>query len=288
VAGRVTRPALPGTAGPLGRELAVALDLARRAGVDVVRMRQGELGVELKPGDEPVTLADRHASALIVAGLTAAFPDDVVISEELADDARRLTARRVWYVDPIDGTKDFIRGGDGFAVMIGLCDGGVPVCGVVHQPTVGRTFFATPDGGAHVLDADGRLAALAVSTVARAEDLRLVASASHRTAAIDEVKGALGIHDEVNIGSVGLKLCLIALGVRDLYVNPAAKTKSWDSCAPEAILARAGGKLSDLRGDAISYLDADLAHRRGLVASNGRLHAEVIGRLGPLFASRLP
>ncbi len=274
--------AVPGEHGAYGRELLRCLELARIAGTEVVRLRNGDLTVEMKPGDEPVTAADRRASELIVEGLTSAFPADALISEELPAAVETLAGKRVWLVDPIDGTKDFIRGGDGFAVMIGLSVDGVPTVGVVHQPTIDRTFFVTPDGGAHVLDR-GELRPLRVSTVAAAAEARLVASASHRTADIDRVKTELGIADEINVGSVGVKLCLIASGVRDLYVNPSAKTKAWDTCAPEAILAAAGGRLSDLFGRPIEYR-TELAHRRGLVASNGVLHAEVTGKLGPLFA----
>lgn len=273
---------LPGEHGAYGKELVRALELARIAGTEVVRLRRGELTVEMKPGDEPVTVADRRASELIVEGLLASFPDDALISEELPATGDQLAAPRVWLVDPIDGTKDFIRGGDGFAVMIGLCVAGVPTFGVVHQPTIDRTFFVTPDGGAHMLRA-GELSPLAVSTVATAAEARLVASASHRTADIDRVKTELGIADEINVGSVGVKLCLIAAGIRDLYVNPSAKTKAWDTCAPEAILAAAGGRLSDLFGRPIEYTK-ELAHRRGLVASNGHVHGEVVGKLGSLFA----
>lgn len=273
--------ALPGELGALGRELTRALELARIAGAEVVRLRPGELGVEMKPGDEPVTIADRRASELIVHGLAATFPEIPIISEELPSTAAMLAVPRVWLVDPIDGTKDFIRGGDGFSVMIGLVVDGVPVLGVVHQPTIDRTFFATPDGGAHVLTA-GKLERLAVSAVATAAEARLVASASHRSPEIDRVKAELGIDNEMNVGSVGVKLCLIAHGVRDLYVNPVAKTKAWDSCAPEAILVQAGGRLSDLFGTPISYR-GELAHRRGLVASNGHVHDEVVGKLAPLF-----
>lgn len=274
--------ALPGEHGRYGRELARALELARIAGTEVVRLRTGELTVEMKPGDEPVTVADRRASELIVEGLVAEFPTDALISEELPAAEGALAAPRVWLVDPIDGTKDFIRGGDGFAVMIGLCVAGVPTVGVVHQPTIDRTFFVTPDGGAHMLR-HGELSPLVVSSVATAGEARLVASASHRTAEIDRVKAELGIQDEINVGSVGVKLCLIASGVRDLYVNPSAKTKAWDTCAPEAILAAAGGRLSDMFGRSIEY-KTELAHRRGLVASNGRVHAEVVAKLGPVFA----
>jgi 3'(2'), 5'-bisphosphate nucleotidase len=165
--------------------------------------------------------------------------------------------------------------------MIGLVRGGRPVLGVVHQPTTGRTYFATPDGGAHVIDAGG-IRPLAVSLVSDAGEARLVASASHRSSDIDRVKTALGIRDEQNIGSVGLKLSLIATGVRDLYVNPAPKTKIWDTCAPEAILVRAGGLITDLFGDPLPY-DGPLGQPRGLVASNGAVHAEVIAKLAPLF-----
>ncbi len=273
---------IPGAVGRLGDELSFVLDLAKRAGVEIVNMRTADLAVDLKPGDEPVTAADRWASELIVEALTARFSDPV-ISEEAPPDPAALAAQRLWFVDPIDGTKDFIRGGDGFAVMIGLVEAGTPVLGVVHQPTVERTFFATPDGGACV-DLAGEIRALRVSPVETAADARLVASKNHRSSDIDLVKRQLGIADEENVGSVGVKLCMIALGIRDLYVNPAAKTKAWDTCAPEAILVSAGGRLSDMLGERVRY---DQIHQgRGLVASNGLVHDEVIGKLGPLFSPK--
>jgi 3'(2'), 5'-bisphosphate nucleotidase len=279
---------LPGLGGELGAELRAAIELAHAAGAVVMKYRGGDLGVEMKKGDEPVTLADRAASELVVEGLAKRFADPIV-SEELAmaDGVLKTCADgRLWLVDPIDGTKDFIRGSEGFSVMIGLLRAGRPVLGVVHQPAVdaphGRTFIATPDG-AHVITADG-VSPLRVSDVAAASDARLVASASHRSPDIDKVKTALGIDNEQNVGSVGVKLCLIALGVRDLYVNPVAKTKVWDTCAPEAILVGAGGKLSDLNGTAIDY--TELRQRRGLVASNGHVHTEVVQKLAPLFKKR--
>ena len=263
------------------RELASAIELARLAGAEAARMQRGELGIEMKPGDEPVTLADRRASELIVAGLAEAFPSDPIISEELPPAPGALGAPRFWLVDPIDGTKDFIRGEDGYSVMIGLVCDGVPTVGVVYQPVVDRLYYGTPAGA--MLVAGGETRRLAVSDVAAAADIRLVASKSHRSRDLDRVKQELGIANELNIGSVGVKLCVIAAGLRDLYVNPATRTKAWDTCAPEAILVPAGGRLSDLFGNPIDY-SRELAHRRGLVASNARVHDEVIGKLAPLFA----
>lgn len=266
----------------MNRELDIALALARQAGSLVTQMRQGGLDVEMKPGDEPVTAADRTSNELIVRGLAAAFPDDAIISEELPPDPSASGAVRLWLVDPIDGTKDFIRGGDGFSVMIGLAIDGRPVVGVVHQPTIDRTFCATPDGA--FVDESGTRRPLVVSDIATASTARLVASASHRSGDIDRVKSTLGIDDEQNIGSVGVKLGLIAMGLRDLYVNPWPKSKAWDTCAPEAILTRAGGRLSNLFGEPIVY-GGELRHPRGLVASNGGIHDEVVAKIAPLFGA---
>jgi len=271
----------------LTAELTTACRLARAAGALAVAMRDqagGELAVDRKAGDEPVTAADRAASELIVAGLRQAFPDDVVVSEESADDLARLTAERVWYVDPIDGTRDFIKGREGFAVMIGLCVAARPVLGVVYQPTQDRLFRADPDGGAWFEAPGAEPRRLAVSTIDQPEAIRMVVSRSHRSPVIDEVKSALGISDELNIGSVGLKLGLIALGERDLYVNPFPRCKSWDTCAPEAILVAAGGALTDTRGDPLRYDQEDLNRPRGLIASNGHVHAAALARTAHLFA----
>lgn len=272
-------------------ELQTAIELSRRAGELVVAIRNEGFVVDYKLGEEPVTRADREASGLVVSGLLAAFPSDVVISEELEVDPARTTAERVWYVDPIDGTRDFIRGDHGFAVMIGLCISGAPALGVVYQPSRDRTYYAIRGGPAMLVEpgADGALGAprqLAVSATTDPAESRLAASASHRSKDIDRVKSELGIRDELNVGSVGLKLCLIAAGSRDLYVNPAAKTKAWDTCAPEVILNAAGGKLSDLYGAAVDYRCEDLRHHHGLVGSNGHLHAQVIAQTSKLFAGR--
>lgn len=276
-------------------EMQCALDLAFAAGAQAVAAATQGLHVEYKPGDEPVTAADRAASQSIVAGLQAQFPDDVIVSEESADMPTRTTRSRVWFIDPIDGTKDFIAGRPAWAVMIGLAVDGAPCCGVVHAPALGRTYAGAASVGARFWQyaaappqaAFSWTAAshpLQVSTQDRASEARLVASFNHRGSDIDDVKRALGIANEHNIGSIGVKLCLIAEGERDLYVNPSPKAKLWDTCAPHAILAAAGGRLTDLRGDAIDYQQAALAHHAGLVASNGHLHREVTAKLRGLFA----
>ena len=268
------------------REVEVGESLARQAGHLILGYFGTGLAVDSKEGNEPVTCADREASEIIVSGLAAAFPGDIVISEEAPDDPRRIEAnRRVWFVDPLDGTRDFIRGRHGFAVMIGLCEGGRPVAGVVYQPHGDRLYRAAPGLGAELIDARGRMS-LHCSDIGDVDKIRLVASRSHRTPEIDRIKAALGIEDEMNIGSVGLKLGLIALGERDLYVNPSSRSSAWDTCAPEALLVHAGGRLTDLAGAPLRYDSPELKNQRGLLASNGKLHDEVLAKIRPLFFGR--
>lgn len=279
-----------------GRELRAARDIAREAGVLVrayFERWHGQdaqaLKVQLKDAEEPVTEADQRASALIVSRLAEAFPDDVILSEEAAerDSVAARSAGRVWLVDPIDGTKDFIAGRNGFAVMIGLLRDGAPVVGVVHPPLFGEVYEGVAGHGAFSLAPDGTRRRLAVSSIASLADARMVSSYSHRSETVDKLRQSAGIKDELNIGSLGLKLALIAAGERDLYANPGGRAKLWDTCAPEVLLIEAGGTLSDCHGAKVDYRSPDLALRRGLLATNGRFHAAALERLAPLLPASL-
>jgi 3'(2'), 5'-bisphosphate nucleotidase len=268
------------------RELETAARIAREAS-ELVRGYHGkQLDVQIKGSDEPVTEADHAASALIVARLRDAFPDDVVLSEELPDTGERIGQSRVWMVDPIDGTRDFVRGETGFVVMLGLTIDGRPMVGAVGHPLSGFVYAGVPGAGAWREDAAGARMPLRTSTVSRPPDIRLVASKSHRTARIDAVKRALQITDEMNVGSIGLKIGLVSEALRDLYVYLGGRTKIWDTCGPEAILTAAGGRMTDVDGQPLVYDRPDLYNRRGIVASNGLLHARAIAVTRTLLPPR--
>jgi 3'(2'), 5'-bisphosphate nucleotidase len=265
------------------QELEVATRLAREAGALIRKLHATGLDVQRKAGNEPVTQADRDANSLLVAGLGAAFPDDGFLSEEAPDDGSRMVKERVWMIDPLDGTKDFIRGESGFATMVGLLVGDRPGMGVVYQPIGDRLYYAARGQGCFLVDGASQPQRLHVSDVREPEKIRMVASKSHRDEVIDKVRSELGISDELNVGSVGLKLGLIARGERDLYVNPAGHSKLWDSCAPEVLLTEAGGRLTDVHGRLLPYRNPELGNLNGLIASNGLLHDEVVARLKNLF-----
>jgi 3'(2'), 5'-bisphosphate nucleotidase len=267
----------------LSQELDVARAVALEAAAVVASFQGRPLGVEHKAGGEPVSLADIASSNLIVARLRHAFPDDAILSEELPDNPQRLTASRVWMIDPIDGTSDFVRGEPGYVVMIGLVVEGRPRLGVVVQPSTRTQWSGAVGMGAWKETPAAKRTPIRVAT-ADPTTIRLVSSKSHRTEYYARFAQALGITDEMRLGSVGLKVALIAEGSRDLYAYPGGQTKIWDSCAPEAILTAAGGRLTDSDGKELCYTDLALPNPRGIVASNGLVHDRALNAIAKLRA----
>jgi len=266
------------------RELEIARAAALEGAALVASWKGRPLSVEHKAGGEPVSLADLETSALIVRRLAEAFPDDAILSEELPDDGSRLHKSRVWMIDPIDGTRDFLRGEPGYVVMLGLCVDGRPLVGAVAQPVTGNVWTGTVGVGAWKERPDGEREAIHVSAVEKSSSIRLVSSKSHRTDYYERFRSSLGITDELALGSVGLKVALVSEGSRDLYVYPGGQTKIWDTCGPEAILTAAGGRMTDSDGNPLCYTNPSLHNPRGVAASNGLVHALAVDTIAKLRA----
>jgi 3'(2'), 5'-bisphosphate nucleotidase len=268
-------------------ELQVALRLAREAGSVVLEYYDTPLHVEQKESaydSEPVTEADRASNALIVAGIRHEFPDDGILAEESIDTERRLGKRRVWMIDPLDGTKGFISRAADFAVQIGLAVDGESVLGIVYQPLPRVMYHAARGRGAWI-ERQGRAAERAqVSDVSDIRHMRLAASRSHRSPRMDRVVRALGVEQEVQRNSVGVKVGLLIEQQCDLYVHLSSHTKQWDTCAPEAILREAGGLFTDLFGSPLRYNSPEVENLNGIVATNGAAHDRIIEQLAPLLA----
>jgi 3'(2'), 5'-bisphosphate nucleotidase len=264
------------------RELEEALSIARLASDRVRAVYATPFKVELKGPGDPVTVADREANAIICDALAAAFPGDAVLAEESvpaseAEVARLVANPRVWYVDPLDGTREFADRNGEFTVMIGLAVDGVATLGVLVLPVTGEALAGRVGVGAFCESEGGARRPLVVSGVREPAKATIVVSRSHRPAIVDPVVERLGIGKVVPCGSVGVKVSRIVTGAADLYVHGGSGAKRWDTCAPEAVLAAAGGRFSDLAGEAIDYACADLQVRRGIVATNGALHEAVLG-----------
>jgi 3'(2'), 5'-bisphosphate nucleotidase len=272
----------------LERELETALRLAREAGKKILEYYALEIITEEKLGidnfAEPVTAADRASSRIIVGGLESAFPGDFVLSEEEADSpAQRVRTRRVWITDPIDGTWGFIKKDGDFAVQIGLAIDGEPELGVVYLPLHRRMYYGSKGGGSYVVTNGSAPVPLRVSDNVDLSRMVLAVSRNHRSPKISRIISEFGLLREVQRGSVGLKVGLVAEALCDLYIHLSPRTKFWDTCGPQLILEEAGGQLTDLFGERIRYDLADVQNHGGILASGVGAHAAIVQRLRPLL-----
>lgn len=269
----------------LDRELVEAVKLAREAGALLMQVYETDFEVEYKGKSDPVTEADRRANEHLVRRLRESFPNDGIVAEETADQSDALRRGRCWYVDPLDGTKEFIAKNGEFSVMIGLAVDGDARLGVVYQP-VTNTLYRGVVGDSAFMEVEDRTYTLSVSSTEAVSDLRLVVSRSHRSASTDELVERLGIHEEMRSGSVGLKVGLIAQRKADLYVHLSSRSSAWDACAPDAILRAAGGRFTDLGGDRFVYGGKDLQNRRGILACNEAAYDAVLPIVAELARER--
>jgi 3'(2'), 5'-bisphosphate nucleotidase len=263
------------------RELSEVLRIAREAAVRVRAIYATPFTVEMKGPNDPVTIADRQANELICEALTASFPGDAILAEESVPDsrgevARRARAPRVWYVDPLDGTREFADKNGEFAVMIGLAEQGCATLGVLVLPATGEALAGRVGAGAFVEPEGGARRPVVVSPIADPALATLVTSRSHTPATIGAFARLVGIGRVVPCGSVGVKVARLVLGDAHLYVHGGPGAKLWDTCAPEAVLVAAGGRFTDLDGAPIDYASPELGLPNGLIASNGPLHAAAL------------
>lgn len=220
--------------------------LALEAGEKIIEIYEREdLGARAKADNSPVTEADEVADALISAGLTEAFPELPLITEEQAE-THASSASTFLIVDPLDGTKEFIQRRGDFTVNIALVEDGVPVRGVVYAPAKKRMFYTLADGrsveedGPFDAEAPGDVRPISVS-VPDNRALRVVASKSHRDQATDDYIANYACADMKSAGS-SLKFCLVAAGEADFYPR-LGRTMEWDTAAGHAVLAGAGGEV---------------------------------------------
>jgi 3'(2'), 5'-bisphosphate nucleotidase len=257
------------------REIREAVSLVRDSGRILMEVYATDFEVELKNDEDPVTVADRRANAFLVQSLRERFPGDGVVAEETEDQSDALRGGRCWYVDPLDGTKEFISRNGEFSVMIGLAVDGEARLGVVYQPVLDKLYRGVVGEGAH-LDTGGRTDPLTVSEVTNPEELRLIVSRSHRDESIDELMRRLGITREQRSGSVGLKIGHITERTADLYVHVSDRSKAWDACGPEAILRAAGGVFTDMAGEPFRYGGTELRNLGGILACNRAAYEAVL------------
>ncbi|MGL6289186.1 MAG: 3'(2'),5'-bisphosphate nucleotidase CysQ [Silanimonas sp.] len=234
--------------------------LAETAGRAIMAVYTRDFAVESKDDRSPLTAADLASHHVLVDGLRALTPDVPVLSEESAalDVAERRTWRRLWLVDPLDGTREFVKKNGEFCICIALVDDGVPVLGVVHAPVTGVTWSAVAGEGAWRREAGGDDVPLRVhaanapaAALVPAPPLRVAASRSHLDPRTEALLERLPGAERVPMGSA-LKFGLLAEGRLDVYPR-FGPTSEWDTAAGQCLVEATGGAVLDLDGRPLRY-----------------------------------
>ncbi|MBS0380869.1 MAG: 3'(2'),5'-bisphosphate nucleotidase CysQ [Proteobacteria bacterium] len=230
--------------------------LARRAGAAILEVYAGSFAVEHKADDSPLTAADMASHRVIVEGLHTLTPDIPVLSEESKSIAwaTRRAWDRYWLVDPLDGTREFVKRNGEFTVNIALIENHVPVLGVVQLPVTGELYYGVAGEGAFLESSPGALPKPIATRAAQAVPV-VAGSRSHGSDRQAEVLGRLGDYRLLPVGS-SIKFCMVARGDADLYLR-LGPTSEWDTAAAQCVVEQAGGKVVDLQGAPLRYNTKD-------------------------------
>ena len=259
-------------------ELAAALEAAALAS-DLIRREYESFAAVPDAPASITTQVDKASQDLILRHLHAKFPADALCAEESIEgfDAVAKFGRRAWVVDPIDGTRGFAKKTGQFSVMIGLLADGVPVVGVVAEPAQKRVTYARAGGGCFCADGDAAATRCRVSARGR-NDLILTQTWSKGGETSRPVRLIRPAH-VVETYSGGVKMALVARGEADVYPNMYETFYDWDICAGHVLVTEAGGRVTDLAGNPIAYQASDFSQRKGLLASNGVAHDDLVRTL---------
>ena len=268
------------------KDLEAAKGLAIRAGAILLEHFVQPKTRWKAPGN-PVTEADRLASAFLTRELRQLFPGDGILSEEEPDVTDRLSKSRVWIVDPLDGTIEFINRLDEFAVMIGLSVDGMSSLGIVYQPVTEKLYYAELGSGAFLTE-NRTTRLLQVSRESNPHAMTIALSRSHHSADLDLILRELDVTSTISSGSMGLKVGLICEGRAHLYLHTSSHTSQWDTCASDVILHEAGGSMTDLLNVPLRYNAPEVRNLSGVIASNGVIHDRIAKAAQSVFARTSP
>ena len=247
------------------RELDKAIELAYKAGMEIMKFYSDNCAVTTKKDGSLLTEADLASNDIIVSGLKKEFPDHAVLSEETKDSKVRINSKYCWIVDPLDGTQEFVNRTGEFTVNIALDLDGVPVVGVIYVPVVNTLYYASKHSGAWKLSVD-KLERIRVSS--KAKHMRVVASRSHKSKVLDElIKQAKDRVTEVISKGSSLKGCYIAEGRAEAYYR-FGLTSEWDTAAMHIVVEEAGGVFQQLNGDSMSYNRINTLNENGFFVLN--------------------
>ena len=253
-------------------ETQLAIQAALEAGKTVMNVYNHEFSSTLKNDNTPLTEADVKSNQIIQKIISdSGHP---ILSEESVDDKKRLDSKKIWIIDPLDGTSDFIKKTGEFTIMISLVEDHIPILGVIYWPTEKKLYLAQKGQGAFKSD-NGAWSKLSVSNVSELENCRAVGSRYHISEIEQNLIKHLNLSQFTSKGS-SLKVADVSSGNAELYFTTTNKIKQWDTCASYCLITEAGGKMTDMFGNDLIYNTERLNHENGLLVSNGLIHNHII------------
>lgn len=253
-------------------ELEIALEAAEEAGKTVMKIYDTDFSSDTKKDDSPITDADLKSNE-IIKKILVKTPHHL-LSEEDRDNKSRLEKNTVWIVDPLDGTSDFVDKTGEFTIMIGLVIDGHPVLGVINWPD-GDTVYAAQKGKGAFRFYNRVWERITVSKTSDLKKCKAVGSRHHLSEQDKILIEKLGFSDFTSLGS-SLKVGKISCGEADAYITSTDKIKEWDTCASYCIVTEAGGRMTDMAGNDITYNNEHVNHKNGILVTNGVIHQKIL------------
>jgi len=253
-------------------ELDVAIEAAYEAGNTILEIYKRNYETFTKSDDSPITEADLKSNEIIKTILSKT--NHKILSEEDKDDHKRLSEEIIWIVDPLDGTSDFIDKTGEFTVMIALIKNKKPIIGVIGWPTE-KTIFAAQKGCGAFKFSEGKWKEISVTKISELSKCKAVGSRHHLSEKEKMFIKKLGIKNFTSIGS-SLKVGKISSGEAEAYITTTDKMKEWDSAASYCLISEAGGKMTDMSGNDITYNNKIVNHKNGILVTNGIIHDQIV------------
>ncbi|MCV0412596.1 3'(2'),5'-bisphosphate nucleotidase CysQ [Nitrosarchaeum sp.] len=253
-------------------ELDVAIEAVNEAGNSILEIYKNKYETFTKSDDSPITEADLKSNEIIKTILSKT--NHKILSEEDKDDQKRLSEEIIWIVDPLDGTSDFIDKTGEFTVMIALIKNKKPIIGVIGWPTE-KTIFAAQKGCGAFKFSEGKWKEISVTKISDLSKCKAVGSRHHLSEKEKMFIKKLGIKDFTSIGS-SLKVGKISSGEAEAYITMTDKMKEWDSAASYCLISEAGGKMTDMAGNDITYNNKIVNHKNGILVTNGIIHDQIV------------
>lgn len=253
-------------------ETHLAIDAAIIAGKIVMEIYEKDFQSIFKNNKEPITEADIKSDKQIqnIIG-PSGHP---ILSEEGYDDKQRLEHKRVWIIDPLDGTSDFVNKTGEFTIMLALVNKQKPILGVIYWPTHNALYLAQKDRGSFQL-LNGKWTKLSISTISSLGKCRAVGSRHHLSKKEQSFLEYINVDQFTSKGS-SLKVIDVASGYAELYFTMTDKIKQWDTCASYCLIKEAGGNITDMLGNDLIYNTETLNHQNGILVTNGFIHDQLI------------